>query len=155
MTNNDEKKLNKIECFELREKRLKLVYKILYVVVAIWLAVLLNISQNMFEKAAIPMYAFILSASSMIIIQIIKYIILELRCMRIIGEVDEEVMKQTENRYDNKWRLFPLILSLCGFVVIPHFIFEEKINTTIFMAIFCVYSLFFSNFIYQNIKKRL
>ena len=138
MTNNDDKKLNNIEVFELREKRLKLVYKILYVVVAIWLAVLLNISQNIFEKAAIPMYAFILSTSSMIILQIIKYIILEFRCMRIIGDMSEEVMNQTENRYDKMWKLFPLILSLCGLAIIPHYIFLEQISTTIFMTIFCV-----------------
>ena len=33
MNNNDENKISKVEYFELREKRLKLVYKILYVVV--------------------------------------------------------------------------------------------------------------------------
>ena len=35
MSNNDEKKLGKSEHFELREKRLKLVYRILYVTVDI------------------------------------------------------------------------------------------------------------------------
>ena len=43
MSNNDEKKLGKSEYFELREKRLKLVYRILYVIVAIWIAALISI----------------------------------------------------------------------------------------------------------------
>ena len=46
MSNNDDKRLSKAEYFELREKRLKLVYKILYAVVAIWIAIFLSLSQS-------------------------------------------------------------------------------------------------------------
>ncbi len=39
MNNNDDKRLSRSDYFDLREKRLKLVYKILYAVVAIWIAI--------------------------------------------------------------------------------------------------------------------
>ena len=106
MSNNEERRLNKSEYFELREKRLKLVYKILYVVVAIWIALLLSITQTALEKTTIPVYSFLLAASSMVIIQIIKYAIMEFRCMKIIGHLSEALMKQTEDRYENIWVSF-------------------------------------------------
>lgn len=138
------KKLSKPEYFDLREKRLKLVYKILYVVVAIWIAVVLSISQNTLKKTAIPVYAFVLSVSSMIIIQIIKYAILEFRCMKIVGHLSEDLLEQTENRYENIWGSFSLILSLCGLVLIPHYIFVEQVGTNVFMIIFSVCIVYFA-----------
>ena len=136
MSNNQDGRLNKSEYFELREKRLKLVYKILYVVVAIWIALLLSIAQSTIVKTAIPVYAFLLAASSMIIIQIIKYAIMEFQCMRIIGHLCEELMKQTEDRYENIWASFSLIMSLCGLALIPHYILAEQVNEKVFMTIF-------------------
>ena len=138
MGNYDDKKMSKPEYFDLREKRLKLVYKILYVVVAIWIAILLSISQSPLEKSVIPVYAFLLSASSMIIIQIIKYAIMEFRCMKIIGHLSEDLIRQTEVRYENIWQSFSLILSLCGIAVIPHNFFVERVNAYAFMVIFSV-----------------
>ena len=73
MSNNDEKKLGKSEYFELREKRLKLVYRILYVIVAIWIAALISIGTQEMTTEIAPMYAFLLAASSLLIINIIKY----------------------------------------------------------------------------------
>lgn len=67
MSNNEDRKLTKTEYFDLRERRLKLVYKILYVVVAIWIAVLLSVAQNTLEKTVVPIYSFMLSASSMVL----------------------------------------------------------------------------------------
>ena len=52
MSNNDEKKPGKIEYFELREKRLKLVYKVLYAVVAIWI----NSKNHYWRKVAFLYY---------------------------------------------------------------------------------------------------
>lgn len=138
MSNNDDKKMSKPEYFDLRERRLKLVYKILYVVVAIWIAILLSISQNTLEKSVIPVYAFMLSASSMIIIQVIKYAILEFRCMKIIGHLSDDLIRQTENRYENIWISFSLILSLCGLALFFHYKFVELASINVFMAIFSV-----------------
>ena len=71
MAQIDGNKINKIEYFELREKRLKLVYKILYVVVAIWIAGIVNISNDVITKEIVPAYAFLLAVSSLMIIKII------------------------------------------------------------------------------------
>lgn len=144
MSNTDGKKMGKPEYFDLREKRLKLVYKILYVVVAIWIAVVLSISQNTLEKTAIPVYAFVLSVSSMTIIQIIKYAIMEFRCMKIVGHLSEDLLEQTEEHYENIWGSFSLILSLCGLVLIPHYMFVEQVGTNVFMIIFSVCIVYFS-----------
>ena len=118
MSNNDEKKLGKSEYFELREKRLKLVYKILYVVVAIWIALLLNISNDSLTKDIVPAYVFLLSITSLMIIKIIKYALMEFRCMKVIGNIDEAVLKQTEDRYDNIWKSFGIELALAAELMI-------------------------------------
>ena len=141
MSNNEDTKLTKTEYFDLRERRLKLVYKILYVVVAIWIAVLLSVAQNTLEKTVVPIYSFMLSTSSMVIIQIIKYAIMEFRCMKVIGNLEKDLLEQTENRYDNIWVSFALILSLCGLALIPHYIFSEMINEYVFLSVFggCIF----------------
>ena len=100
MSYNDEKKPGKIEYFELREKRLKLVYKVLYVVVAIWAAIIICVGNQDMTREATPIFAFLLSVSSLIIVIMIRYCIMEFRCMRVIGKIDEKLMEQTEERYD-------------------------------------------------------
>ena len=146
MSNNEDKRLSRSEYFDLRERRLKLVYKILYVVVAIWTVVLLSIAQNTLEKSVIPIYSFALSASSMVIIQIIKYAMMEFRCMKIIGCLSEDLMAQTEKRYDNIWMSFSLILLLCGLMLSIHYLFINLINAPVFLLIFSV-CIFYLNII--------
>ena len=89
--NNDDKKLGKSEYFELREKRLKLVYRILYAIVAIWIAVFIFIGTEKITAQIAPIYAFVLAASSMLIINIVKYALMEFRCMKVIGNIEEFV----------------------------------------------------------------
>lgn len=109
MSNNDEKKLGKSEYFELREKRLKLVYRILYVIVAIWIAALISIGTQEMTTEIAPMYAFLLAASSLLIINIIKYSLMEFRCMKVVGNIEEslfctcgtEALSLTEMREEN------------------------------------------------------
>lgn len=144
MSNNEDKKLTKPDYFDLRERRLKLVYRILYVVVAIWIAVLLSIAQNALEKTLIPIYSFMLSVSSMVIIQIIKYSIMEFRCMKVIGNLSEDLMKQTEIRYDSIWVSFSLILSLCGCAMILHYLFAQQAKAIFFMIVFSVCISYFT-----------
>ena len=112
MSINDEKKLGKSEYFDLREKRLKLVYRILYVAVAIWVATIISISTLEMTTAIAPMYAFLSAVSSLFVINIIKYSLMEFRCMKVIGNIEEALLKQTEERYDNIWKSFSIILSL-------------------------------------------
>ena len=154
MSNNDDKRLSRSDYFDLREKRLKLVYKILYVVLAIWIAILLSISQNNLENSEIPVYAFMLSASSMVIIRIIKYAIMEFRCMKIVGQLSEELMNQTEMRYENIWMSFPLILSLCGLAFILHHKFVEQISAQAFLNVFLVCMVYFTVLSFVTIFRR-
>ena len=56
--------------------------------------------------------------------------------MKVIGHLSEDLMKQTEFRYDNIWMSFSLILSLCGLALIPHYIFVEQANAMFFMTVF-------------------
>lgn len=144
MSNNDDKRITKTEFFDLRERRLKLVYKILYVVIAIWIAVLLNVTQNTLQQSVIPVYSFALAASSMVIIQIIKYAIMEFRCMKVIGHLSEDLMKQTEIRYDSIWVSFSLILSLCGCAMFLHYLFAQQAKAIFFMIIFSVCISYFT-----------
>lgn len=145
--NNDDKKMNKAEYFELREKRLKLVYKILYVTVAIWIATILDVSSTDFVASVAPVYAFLLSSSSIFIIQIAKYALMEFQCMKVIGNIDEKILTQTEQRYDNIWKSFSLTLSLNALIMIFHIkcpiIFSPNVLIW-FFACCVVYFLIFS-----------
>ena len=143
MRNNDDKKLSRAEYFELREKRLKLVYKILYVVAAIWIAVFLILSQGDLKNTEIPMYAFALATSSMVIIQIFKYAIMEFRCMKVIGNIEEALLKQTEERYDNIWKSFSIILSLNALFMLLQISFSSAFNIITLMTVLCVCILYF------------
>lgn len=76
------------EEFELREKRLKLVYKILYVAAALWgivfLAYVSEFSSNPEQllKTA-PLYCFLHALSSVVVLSIVSYAFRELQCMKI------------------------------------------------------------------------
>ena len=143
MTNNDEKKLSKSEYFDLREKRLKLVYRILYVIVAIWVAALISIGTQKMTTEIAPIYAFLLAASSLIIINIIKYSLMEFRCMKVVGNIEESLLKQTEERYDNIWKSFSVILSLNALFMLLHMSFPSAFNATTLMTVLCVCILYF------------
>lgn len=143
MSNNDEKKLGKSEYFELREKRLKLVYRILYVIVAIWVATLISIGTQEMTTEIAPMYAFLLASSSLLIINIIKYSLMEFRCMKVVGNIEESLLKQTEERYDNIWKPFSVILSLNALFMLLHMLFSSVFNTETLTVIFCVCILYF------------
>ena len=143
MSNNDEKKLGKSDYFDLREKRLKLVYRILYVIVAIWIATLVSISTQEMTKEIAPMYAFLLAASSLIIINIIKYALMEFRCMKVIGSIDKSLLNQTEERYDNIWKSFSLILSFCALIMFIHIQNKNTFSQDVFIWIFAVCIMYF------------
>lgn len=154
MSNNDDKRLSKSEYFELREKRLKLVYKILYAVVAIWIAIFLSLSQSNLKITEVPIYSFALASSSMVIIQIFKYAIMEFRCMKIVGQLSEGLINQAEFRYENIWTSFSLILSLCGLAFMPHFKFVEKLSAQTFLYVFLICMVYFSVMSFVKIFKR-
>ena len=136
MSNNDEKKPGKIEYFELREKRLKLVYKVLYAVVAIWVTSIISIGGQDMTRAAVPIFALLLAVSSLITIIMIRYCIMEFRCMRVIGKIDEVLMEQAEERYDRIWRSFAPILSINAFLMFLMIVFPAFMAEAVLLPVF-------------------
>ena len=136
MSNNDEKKPGKIEYFELREKRLRLVYKVLYAVVVIWVASIISIGGQDMTRDAAPVFAFLLAVSSLVTIVMIRYCIMEFRCMRVIGKIDEALMEQAEERYDRIWRSFAPILSINAFLMFLMIVFPAFMAEAILLSVF-------------------
>lgn len=97
--------INKDE-FELRERRLNLVYKILYIF-AISLGVtsliaVKYIDKNPVEvKSAIPLFCFLLSFLIVSLIYIIYYIFSELKCMKINESIKPEDKQQADKDFEN------------------------------------------------------
>ena len=158
MSYNDEKKPGKIEYFELREKRLRLVYKVLYAIVAIWVASIISIGGQDMTRDAAPIFAFLLAVSSLITIIMIRYCIIEFRCMRVIGKIDETLMEQTEERYDRIWRSFAPILSVSAFLMFLMVMFPWFMTDSVLLPVFgacTVYFLIVSNIrMYLNVTQK-
>ena len=63
--------------------------------------------------------------------------------MKIVGSLSEDLIKQTENRYENIWVSFSLIMSLCGLLLIPHYKFVKQASINLFMTVFSVCIVYF------------
>ena len=112
--------------FELREKRLKLVYKILYVAVALWAA--LFVSYTTTEKSALPLYCGFLSALTAAILNIIYYIFGELRCMKIYTPAADESKVEADSKFVEIWNTFGLGVIISTLLALLHTSFPAIIN---------------------------
>ena len=108
--------------FELRSKRLALVYKILYVIVAIWIACIISASRRI-DSATLPVYVFLFSISTQYILNTLKYILLELQCMKIVGPINN-LADKSEEKYSYIWSSFGFVaaLNLILMLVVFYFI---------------------------------
>ena len=95
---------------ELREKRLKLVYKILYVAVALWAALFVAYATT--EKTVLPLYCGFLSALTAAILNILYYIFGELRCMKIYTPAADESKVEADSKFVEIWNSFGLGVSI-------------------------------------------
>ena len=109
---NKKNKLSVKDEFELREKRLKLVYRVLFVAAILWAAVIITLSRTEITTIVAPFYAFLLSVSSVFIIRVVKYALGELRCMKIIEQADDSTKTDAETSYGYIWSLFGLSLVI-------------------------------------------
>lgn len=141
---SEDKKMGKGEYFELREKRLKLVYKILYVIVAIWIALVISIGNAGLTKETTPIYAFLLSVSSLCIIKILKYALMEFRCMKVVGELSQEVLVETETRYENIWKSFSVVLAFNAILMLLHIQFPAIFTQTTFLVVMWICLAYFA-----------
>ena len=113
------------EEFELREKRLKLVYKILYVAAALWgivfLAYVSEFSSNPEQllKTA-PLYCFLLALSSVVILSIVSYAFRELQCMKISQKSTEFEKERADTTFVNIWNTFGIAAFISAVLMIVH-----------------------------------
>lgn len=114
---SNNKKIDREKDFELRERRLKLVYKILYILVAAWAVLfIMFMKTDVKTESDMAAYCFLLAVISLYLVMIIKFIIRELSCLKIGGEVSNEEKEQTELTYKNIWNNL-LVVLLTGIVL--------------------------------------
>lgn len=122
-----EKRIDDIKAeFELREKRLKLVYKILYVAVALWAALFVAYATT--EKTVLPLYCGFLSALTAAILNILYYIFGELRCMKIYAPAADESKVEADSKFVEIWNSFGLGVSISALLTLIHTSFPAIIN---------------------------
>ena len=63
--------------------------------------------------------------------------------MKVVGNIEESLLKQTEERYDNIWKSFSVILSLNALFMLLHMSFPSAFNVTTLMTVFFVCILYF------------
>jgi uncharacterized membrane protein len=114
---SNNKKIDREKDFELRERRLKLVYKILYILVAAWAVLfIMFMKTDVKTESDMAAYCFLLTVISLYLVMIIKFIIRELSCLKIGSEVSHEEKEQTELAYKNIWNNL-LVVLLTGIVL--------------------------------------
>ena len=122
-----EKRIDDIKAeFELREKRLKLVYKILYVGVALWAA--LFVAYTSAGNNVFPLYCGFLSALTAAILNIIYYIFGELRCMKIYAPAADESKVEADSKFVEIWNTFGLGVIISTLLALLHISFPAIIN---------------------------
>lgn len=127
-----EQKINKVDNydlekeFNLRERRLKLVYRILYIVAALWASIL--IAYISITKSDAQIYCGILSLLTTFIINILYYVFAELRCMKISDHAKNDERNHADSCFLNIWNLFGLLLYLAVIITILNMNFVEMIN---------------------------
>ena len=105
--------------FELRDKRLKLVYKILYVLAALWLSLFINLTSISLDSKISPVYCFFLAVLSLYIVNIVKYSMQELSCMRINKKPSEQEKENADMFYTDIWRnsaIIAVVASMAMFI---------------------------------------
>ena len=114
---SNNKKIDREKDFELRERRLKLIYKILYILVAAWAVLfIMFMKTDVKTESDMAAYCFLLAVISLYLVMIIKFIIRELSCLKIGSEVSNEEKEQTELAYKNIWNNL-LVVLLTGIVL--------------------------------------
>jgi hypothetical protein len=116
--------------FDLREKRLGLVYKILYVSAAVWISLMLSFVKNIdFNNA--PVYCALLSLTTVFIICIGRYVFGELRCLQVSSVVDKKLKETADKRFSDIWNSIGFYAILAGI-----FMYVQTLFPTIFTRTF-------------------
>ena len=135
---NNGEKISIEKEFELREKRIKIVYKILYVVAAVWGISFLSLITSETKVESAPIYALVLSVCTLYIINILKYALNELACMRIHNDATEFEKRTAEFSYTNIWKKSSLPLLIGTTTMLFHIMNEDTYSSTYFSNVFMV-----------------
>lgn len=112
------------EEFDLRERRLKLIYKILYVV-AVGLGVIF-VSYAEQPTRNSPIYCGILAVLVSFLVNLLSFIFSEFRCIKICGKTDNETKNNAEQNFSCIWNslaksaLVSLILTIVNILLIQY-----------------------------------
>jgi len=144
------------EEFELREKRLNLVYKILYVLAALWIAIFLSYIQN--PGTATPIYCYFLVVLTTSILNILSFIFGELKCLKISLDTEKKTKIVADKRFVGIWEtfgysIFVSIVLLWINMSMPSVI--TKMTLLISMSVSILADLVINNFNFANSKTKL
>ena len=105
--------------FDLREKRLKLVYKILYLVAIAWGILLISFMKIETHTESSAGYCGLLTITSIYLAAIVKYILKELSCMKITEHTPEEESKNVDISYANIWKnALKILVGACALTIL-------------------------------------
>lgn len=125
LTVDSEAKLSLEKEFELREKRLKLTYKILYVVAVGWAGLLLAYIN--IEKTEKMLCGGMLAILTTLLFRIFSYVFHEFRCLNVFEDTDDQTKEMTDYKFQDIWNGFGLscfiaVLLVTLNAVVPNFI---------------------------------
>lgn len=130
--------------FDLRERRLKLVYTILYVLAALWAA--LFISYGNTNDSAAPVYCGLLAAITTSILNILYFIVGEFRCLRIHKKVDDETRNEADCKFLEIWNTYGLSICMSLLLTMLNLSIQNAINNaTVSVAIIIATILLYVN----------
>ncbi len=138
---NNELDLSIEKEFELREKRIKLVYKILYAIVAFWGITFWSLISSDTSKTLVPIYSFILSVATLYIVSIIKYSLNELSCMRVHDKASEYEKSTTELSFVNIWQNATLPLIIGAITMFFNVAYIDCYGQNYFMWLFLIFGI--------------
>ena len=133
---NNKEKLELKEEFELREKRVNLMYKVLYVAAAIWISLMNFVAKKQVDASSASIFVFLLSLITAISVEILQYAFFELRCMKIKERASEEMSEKAEKLYDNIWKNFGEQFFMLLFIMFFHIYFVKFLTLNISVITF-------------------
>mgnify|MGYP000026652550 FL=1 len=144
--------------FDLREKRLKLVYKILYLVAIAWGILLISFMKIETHTESSAGYCGLLTITSIYLASIVKYILKELSCMKITEYIPEEERKNVDILYANIWKnALKILVSACALMILNIWLWEifsrRENQKTVQMILSVFFVLCIGWFIYSACKK--
>lgn len=132
-------KLTIQEEFDLRERRIKLMYPILYAAAVIWVALIVLLGNGTINEDTIPIFCSIMTVDTLTILEIVKYVFSEFRCLKIKEEVSDNLKIGTDKLYDNVWIMFVINSVLSFLFLVIHLEHKDFLTIQRFTVLF-IYS---------------